>query len=242
MLLALTPEELQMGSKTKAHILTKKYGTAINHKRIERICNVYGLQAKFRRMKHPRDYYKQDRSQRNKQNGNILNRDFRATKAGMKYVTDISYFKVREGWLFLSAVKDLYNNEIVSWSMSRNCNADLAIESIKKMSGVKHYLNALLHSDLGSTYISQKFLDAVSDQGFVKSFSRSGNCWDNASMESFFGTVKCETLYFETLKTKLLSYKEMEKKLIYYIEFYNNRRIQKKLGWLSPVEYRQKSA
>lgn len=76
----------------------------------------------------------------------------------------------------------------------------------------------------------------------MKSFSRKGNCWDNACIENFFGTVKCETGYHDTLKTKLWTYKEAEQNILFYIEYYNNKRIQKKLGWTSPVDYRKSIA
>lgn len=153
-------------------------------------------------------------------------------------MTDISYFKVKEGWLYLSAIKDLFNNEIVAFLCSHRCDAELATATLRQLRGRKHYVNALMHSDLGSTYVSHVFLEECNFQGFVKSFSRKGECWDNACMESFFGTVKSETGYYDSLKSGLLTYKEMERTLTDYMNRYNNKRIQQKLGWLSPVAFR----
>ncbi|TYT78674.1 DDE-type integrase/transposase/recombinase [Treponema phagedenis] len=101
---------------------------------------------------------------------------------------------------------------------------------------------ALLHSDQGTTYTSHAYREKLTELGMIQSMSRRGNCWDNACIENFFGTIKCESGYYDTLKNGLLTYKQMEELIGKYIEFFNNERIQKKLGWKSPVDFRTQVA
>ena len=106
-----------------------------------------------------------------------------------------------------------------------NQNAVTATESMIPKNYDKRYEEAIKQSQ---------------ELNLVQSMSRKGNCWDNACMERFFGTVKSETNYYDTLKNGLLGYKEMERMILEFIEYYNNRRIQKKLNWMTPVEFRSK--
>ncbi|QEK02947.1 IS3 family transposase [Treponema phagedenis] len=172
----------------------------------------------------------------------MLNREFVATTFLSKLVTDISYFRVKGGWLYLSPILDLYNREIVAYACSRHVDAQLAVDTVTHRAEKYSLEGVLLHSDQGATYTSHAYREKLTELGMIQSMSRRGNCWDNACIENFFGTIKCESGYYDTLKNGLLTYKQMEELIGKYIEFFNNERIQKKLGWKSPVDFRTQVA
>ncbi|WP_280525095.1 IS3 family transposase [Treponema phagedenis] len=238
------PKKIQQtaGAKPKSKLLSVMLDRPINHKRVERIAKKYGLQAKIRRRKHPKEYYKQKKEERKNLPSNILNREFVATTFLSKLVTDISYFRVKGGWLYLSPILDLYNREIVAYACSRHVDAQLAVDTVTHRAEKYSLEGVLLHSDQGATYTSHAYREKLTELGMIQSMSRRGNCWDNACIENFFGTIKCESGYYDTLKNGLLTYKQMEELIGKYIEFFNNERIQKKLGWKSPVDFRTQVA
>lgn len=130
---SLDEKEQKLGFKVKAKILSQKEGRAFNHKRIARICRKYGLLSEIRKSKVPSGYYKKLNEKQKNLNGNILNRDFRTNRPGKCFVTDISYFKVIEGWLYLCVIKDLFNCEVVASLCSKKCDAELATETLKQL-------------------------------------------------------------------------------------------------------------
>jgi putative transposase len=217
------------------------HGVRYNHKRLARIRKEHGIASKIRRRRFPKEYYKTLRENKANVPRNILERNFKASRPMEKLVADITYFKVIGGWLYLNGILDLYNGELISHSFSRNIDEILAIDSVNKLRDNQLLSGALLHTDQGSTYIGKKYRKLLEDYGVTQSMSRRGNCWDNACMEQFFGTLKCETIYLEK-KQALLPAAELIKKLDEYIYFYNNTRIKKKLNWLSPVKFRELAA
>ena len=167
-------------------------------------------------------------------------REFECDKLLTKLCTDITYVKIQDGWLFLSVIIDLCNREVVSYAVSNTIDTALAIETVRKLKAKYGDLNdCLLHSDQGSTYTSNTFDNFVRENNFIRSMSRRGNCHDNAIVENFFGTLKNESIYKKTLKNGKLTYKEMQKIIDEYIEYYKNRRIQERLGFRSPVDFRK---
>lgn len=235
----LNEKDRKKGSAYKAKMLSKKYGHPVNHKKMERICHKYGLLSNVKRARHPKEYYKDVQEKEALMPGNILNRDFCATKKTEKIVSDITYFAVKEGWLYLSAAKDLFDKSISAFSCSHNVDAKLALKTLEKFRAKEHTVGAIWHTDLGSTYTSNDYLTEIDLQGWTKSFSNKGQCWDNACMENWFGLLKSEIDYYETLKKNhnLWSYTEAEKIICDYIKYYNEDRLQKSLGWLSPLDY-----
>jgi transposase InsO family protein len=169
--------------------------------------------------------------------GNLLDRDFTAAAVDKKWAADITYIPTDEGWLYLGAVMDLYSRRIIGWAMSRHIDSDLvtdalqmAIQKRKPQAGLIH------HSDRGSQYASDNFQDLLDDNGIVCSMSRKGDCWDNACMESFFGSLKTEWIRDK----KYLSFEEAKKDVFKYVEiFYNRRRRHASLGYLSPAAYEE---
>lgn len=239
---SLPEQELRYaGAKAKAQYL-KQRGITVNHKRILRVSNHFGIHVENRVRKFPAGYYLTLKQNETDLPKNILNREFSASKPLKKLVTDISYFKTRNGWLYLSAVLDLYNNEILCFKMSDRFDTRLAADTLNCLCEKHAVSGALIHSDQGCTYTAAEYRSLLKEKGLVQSMSRRGNCWDNACIEHFFGTVKVESGYYETLKHGLLSYREMEELITGFIQFYNTERIQKKLGWNSPLNFSLKCA
>lgn len=255
------------GSKRKAQLL-KKNGMMVNHKRVSRICKDAGLETTNRRRKFPKYYYQTLKGNEKNLPKNELNRNFKATEPLKKLSTDVSYFKITEGWLYLSPVLDQHDNSVLVFKISPNIDSSLSCDTIAELVSKYELKDAIIHSDQGAIYkdgtyrsffkkdekvIENKMLSAKNQDekykeaiklaqkyNLTQSMSRKGNCWDNACMERFFGTVKSETNYYDTLKNGLLTYKEMEKMICEFIEYYNNQRIQKGLNWMTPVEFRSK--
>lgn len=232
------PEKIlnRRGSKIKSKELKVRFGITVNHKRVERICRENGLLAKNRRRKFPKDYYKQQKENQKHLPKNILNRNFESSAPLKKFCTDVSYFKTKTGWLYLSPVLDLCGRKIRCYSISPHNDEALSEETLDKFFALGNVKGSILHSDQGALYTSKKWRKRLKKNGIIQSMSRKGNCWDNACMEHFFGTLKVETGYDDLLKTGLLSYEETKKLIDDFIYYYNNERIQQNLGWKTPNE------
>jgi putative transposase len=171
---------------------------------------------------------------------NVLDRQFVVETPNKAWVADITYIATKEGWLYLATVMDLYSRRIVGWAMdSRICRH--LVERALYMA----YLNRspgpglLHHSDRGSQYASADYQKLLKARGIVCSMSRKGNCWDNAVMESFFGTLKTELVYHRNYETR----EEAQSDIFEYIEvFYNRQRLHSALGYRSPVAYENSKA
>ena len=170
---------------------------------------------------------------------NHLERHFTATKPNQKWVTDVTEFKAKDGSkVYLSPILDLFNNEIVSYTLSYSPNwaqvekmLKRAVKRLNKTSG------SILHSDQGWQYQMVAYRRILAEHGIIQSMSRKGNCLDNAAMESFFGRLKTECFYGREFKTK----EEIVDAVRDYLDYYNHRRIQLKLKGLSPIQYRKQS-
>lgn len=171
-----------------------------------------------------------------KSSPNLLARDFKAEDPMTKLVTDVTEFKVGGTKLYLSPVVDLYNDEVVAYSISRSPNMKMVLEMLAGLEGRLDGEGApLLHSDMGWQYQMPTYRLALERMGIVQSMSRKGNCLDNAKAENFFSMVKTE-LYYDW---KGDDPDVFERDLGKYIDWYNNVRIKKRLGGSSPVEYRR---
>ena len=166
---------------------------------------------------------------------NLLNRDFKAQAPNRKWVTDITYVETSEGWLYVSAVLDLYSRKIVGWSMAEHLRMELVAEALK-MAFIRRKPDAglLHHSDRGVQYASSVYQDLLAQNGCVCSMSRSGNCYDNAAMESFWGTLKTELVY----QQKFATHAQAKAAIFEYIEvFYNRKRRHSSLNYQSPETF-----
>ena len=209
--------------------LLRETGLVINHKAVLRIMRKYNLLA-IRKRKRFRHYDCNTYTHYN----NELMRNFKATKPNEKWVTDISYIQTKQGFLYLSMIKDLYDNSIVVYKTGTQQNVNLVLSTIraaKKKEKVTAELQ--LHSDQGFQYTSQAYFKLTKSYGITPSMSRRGNPYDNALAENFFSILKTECIY----RTKLQTYEEARLLIDEYIHFYNNQRIQLKTK-LTPQELR----
>lgn len=171
----------------------------------------------------------------NKITPNLLKRDFKKDKPNLAWVTDVSEFRFNRKRLFLSVIQDLYNGEVKGYQISRNQNQDLIQKTLRKAVNPNDDLSRLLiHSDQGVLYQSPKYRNCLKESSFTQSMSAKGNVYDNAVVESFFGTLKCETIYLQKVK----SLAELIRIIDEYIHWYNHDRIKLTLGGYSPIQYR----
>ena len=211
--------------------LLRKHGLLINAKAVLRLMRKYGLLAQIRR---PRPLYQ--RQQGMLRYENKLNRNFTAERPNQKWVTDISYIHTNTGVLYLSCIKDLYDNFVVAYDMGTVQDNTLVYRTIRKAK--KEVADGLiLHSDQGFQYTSNGYSNLTKQYGILPSMSRAGTPLDNAPAENFFGILKAECIY----RQKIDSIEEAGKLIREYITFYNYERIQTKSG-LTPFELRCKSA
>lgn len=169
---------------------------------------------------------------------NVLDQDFCAVKPNTKWVTDITYIHTAQGVLYLSAIKDLADGFIVGYRTATSQTVHLVTETIKDAIKKEMIADGLaLHSDQGFQYTSHAYHNLITDYGITPSMSSRGNCYDNASMESFFGSLKTECIY----RNQLSTFEEANELIDAYIDFYNYDRVQLKTG-LTPFEKRRQSA
>lgn len=170
---------------------------------------------------------------------NLLNRDFTAHAPNEKWVTDVTYVRTNEGWLYLAAMLDLYNREIVGWAMGNDNDHHLTLRALEMAvanHGAPHGL--VHHSDRGSTYTAFGYRKRLKAYGIQCSMSRKADCWDNAVAESFFATLKKELVH----RTRFTTRRQAAAEIFEYIEvFYNRIRKHSMLGYTSPVAYRRKN-
>ena len=212
--------------------LERKKSLHVNPKTVLRIMNQYGLLAEIRRRKK----YKQMGQQLHRYE-NLLNRNFVADRPNAKWVTDISYIHTTQGVLYLSMIRDLYDNSIVAYKTGTEQAANLVLNTIKLALEKETVAGELhLHSDQGFQYTSQAYFNLTKEYGITPSMSRRGNCYDNALAENFFSILKTECIY----RHKLNSFDEARQLIDEYIDFYNNERIQTKTC-LTPLEKRRQA-
>lgn len=170
---------------------------------------------------------------------NLLKRKFSTDAANKVWFSDITFIWTKEGWMYLAAILDAYNRQIVGWSMGDRLNHSILADALHKALRKRNPDAGLIfHSDRGTQYASYAFRDLMDRCGFLPSMSSTGNCYDNAIMESFFHTLKTELIYFEKYRTR----REAQGSVFEYIEvFYNRVRKHSSLNYCSPVEFEKKT-
>ena len=217
----------------RVKIWLEREGIHVNAKKVLRIMNKYGLLSEIRR----RRKYKQMGQHLHKYK-NILNRQFQASKPNQKWVTDISYIHTGQGVLYLSMIRDLYDNSIVAHQTGTEQTVSLVSNTIKLAKAQEKITTGLqLHSDQGFQYTSHEYFKLTKEYGITPSMSRRGNCYYNAMAENFFGILKAECIYRNKPKT----FVDARRLIDDYIFFYNFERIQLKTK-LTPFELRSQSA
>ena len=167
---------------------------------------------------------------------NLLNRNFHAEAPNRKWVTDISYIQTKQGVLYLSMIRDLYDNSIVAYKTATQQTVNLVLDTIRQAvhrEKKKVAAELQLHSDQGFQYTSQAYFNLTKEYGITPSMSRRGNPYDNAMAENFFSILKTECIY----RHKPATFSEANDMIDRYIQFYNHERIQKKAG-VAPLTLR----
>ena len=212
----------------RVHIWLERQGIHKNPKTVLRVMQKYNLLSEVRRKKY-----------HNYTNGlykypNHLAQDFKAERPNQKWVTDISYIKTGQGVLYLSVIRDLYDNSIVAYKTGTEQNVNLVLSTIRAAKRKEKVTGSLhLHSDQGFQYTSLAYYSLTKSYHITPSMSSRGNPYDNAMAENFFSILKTECIY----RSKLKTYEEARRLLNTYIQFYNNERIQLKTK-LTPLEKR----
>lgn len=220
-----------MGARRLAKELSKLYGRRINRKRVARLMKENGLEVKGRK-KH---VVTTDAKDSVNIFPNLLKRDFTAEHRNEKLVSDTTYIATEEGWLYLAAIMDLHGRKIVGMAISEHNDHELviaALEDAARRIGKKNLKGCILHSDRGSTYASNEYIEKMDEYGLIGSMSRTGNCWDNAPIESFWGRMKVE--WIEGLyKTKAEAIQDIYE---YIWGYYNTTRLHSTNDYRTPSE------
>ena len=210
-------------------------GIACGIHRVARLMQRNGLQAKGKRR------YKRTTNSRHAYPivPNLLNRQFEAKAPNQKWVGDITYVPTGEGWLYLATVIDLYSRRVVGWAMADNMRQELTLTALNMaLSQQKPKSGLLHHTNRGSQYAAKQYRRILQRHQIQVSMSRSGNCYDNAPMESFFATLKAELAHYGWYTTR----RQARAEIFEYIEvFYNRQRRHSSLGYLSPLQFEQKT-
>ena len=212
----------------RVHIWLERNGIHCNPKTVLRVMNKYNLLSVIRRKRYVKygEYLHRY--------PNLLNRNFAAERPNQKWVTDISYIRTGQGFLYLSVIRDLYDNSIIAYRTGTEQNINLVLNTIKAAKRKEKVTAQLqLHSDQGFQYTSQAYYKLTQRYGITPSMSRRGNPYDNALAENFFSILKTECIY----RTKIATLAEARELIDDYICFYNNQRIQTKTK-LTPMEFR----
>ena len=209
-------------------IWLERRGVHHDPKTILRVMNKYSLLSVVRRRRYC------NYSQALHRYDNLLNRDFHADRPNQKWVTDISYIRTSQGFLYLSVIRDLYDRSIVAYKTSTVQNINLVLNTIRAAKAKEKVTAELqLHSDQGFQYTSQQYFKLTQSYNITPSMSRRGNPYDNALAENFFSILKTECIY----RTKIKTFTEARQIIDDYIYFYNHQRIQLKTK-LTPLELR----
>ena len=206
-------------------------GFTASKERVERLMRDNGIRARHKR----RYRVTTDSSHGMPVASNILDRGFTPAAPNQVWTSDVTYLWTDEGWLYLAVVLDLFNREVIGWSMKPRMTSDLVTDALtmawfrrKPDSGVLH------HSDRGSQYASHAFQDKLAEYGMICSMSRKGNCWDNAPTESWFSSFKNERYHGHRFTT----HDQMKRECFDYIEiFYNRKRLHSSLNFCSPSQH-----
>ena len=234
-------EQIHMESPDKGYRrinddLRHDHDIRVNDKRVLRICRAKGIKSTIKHRNHGCT-----RQSKNPQYiaENVLNRKFHAERPNEKWLTDVTEFKWYEGpeahKIYLSAILDLYDRRIVSFIISDRNDNLLVFKTFNKAVKANPDAHPIFHSDRGFQYTNRVFHQKLEKAGMTQSMSRVAKCIDNGPMEGFWGILKRERYYGKRFTSK----QEMVQMIVSYIRYYNNRRVQRKLGILTPMEKHQ---
>ena len=219
----------------RIHAALQKQGVKCSQKRVARLMRLHKITGRKRQKRHP---VTTQRDPGAMPAPNLLNQEFYASAPDQKWVSDITYIETAEGWLYLASILDLFSRRVVGWAMADHMEASLVEEALKMALQQRQPEAGLLHhSDQGRQYTSVAYQNRLANAHCQVSMSRTGNCYDNAAMESFFGTLKTECA------TQLFATRAQARTAIFeFIEaWYNRQRLHSSLDYLTPMEFEQNS-
>lgn len=221
----------------RIHAALRAQGRTVSRGRVERLMRRHGIRAE-----RPRAYRvcTTDSNHALPVAPNRLDRDFSPAAPNQVWLTDITYVPTDEGWLYLAVILDLFSRKAVGWAMRDHLRTELPLAALTMAIQRQRPTPGLLHhSDRGSQYASAEYRKALKDHGIVQSMSRKGNCWDNAPMESFFGTAKSELVHHQRYPTR----EAAKRDLFAYIEgYYNRQQLHSALGYITPEQAELRAA
>ena len=236
---AIHDKHPDMGYRRIRDTLAHDHDINVNDKRVLRICRKKKIQSCI---KHKYNCCTKPASDPAYIAENVLNREFQSNKLNEKWCTDVTEFKYgtgddeKKGKIYLSAILDLCDAMPVSFSIGDHNDNPLVMESFNKALEARPGATPIFHSDRGYQYTSKEFRQKILDAGMTQSMSRVAHCTDNGPMEGFWGIMKREMYYGRKFKTK----EELVRTIEEYIDYYINRRVQRKLGVLTPMEFHRK--
>lgn len=215
----------------RIHAELRESGELCSRKRVSKIMKQAGIAAKMKK----RFKVTTRANPKAMPAPNLLQQDFTAEKPNQRWVADFTYVATQEGWLYVATVLDLFSRRIIGLAMSESMTADLVMSALQQaLIHRKPPSDVIHHSDRGSQYTSHNFQALLKKNSIIASMSGTGNCYDNATMESFYHTLKTEHIYFEHYKTR----EEAKQSIFEYVEvFYNRKRRHSTLGYSSPMMF-----
>jgi putative transposase len=224
----------QVYGSPRIHAQLHMQGEVCSRKRVARLMKTVGLQAKMKR----RFKVTTQVDLLAKKAPNLLQQNFVSDRPNQRWVADITYVATAEGWLYVAAILDLFSRRIVGLAMNERMTTELVKSALKQAITHRRPDKGLIHhSDKGCQYTSHAFQQELTLYNIVCSMSGTGNCYDNAAMESFFHTLKTEHIYFESYVTR----EQAKQSIFEYVEiFYNRKRSHSTLGYLSPMVFEKK--
>jgi putative transposase len=221
----------------RVHATLRARGYMVSRGRVERLMRHHGIRARMRRQFRVRTT---DSHHDLPIAPNLLEQTFVATRPNQIWLADITCVPTSEGWLYLAVVLDLFTRKIAGWAMRGHMRAELTIAALTMAIQRQKPLDGLIHhSDRGSQYAAADYRKVLGAAGMIQSMSRTGNCWDNAPMESCFGTLKTELVHQACYKTRDAARHD----LFAYIEgYYNRQRLHSALGYITPEQAERQAA
>lgn len=215
----------------RVRLALKRQGICVSRKLVAKLMKQEHLVCQVRKKKRYNSY----RSNQSNAAGNVLNRDFTATKPNQKWVSDVTEFRVGNQKLYLSPIIDLYDHSVISYSISASPNLELTNSSLRKaLHQAQPGPGMIMHTDQGFQYQHHSWKALLANYNATQSMSRKGNCHDNAMAENFFAHLKAELFYQHAFTNT----EDLANQIQDYIHWYNNQRIQQRLEGMTPNEYR----
>lgn len=233
-----------IGYRPMTQLVSQECGKNVNRKRVRRLMKENDLLSAVRRRKWSDEVYAKRRELKANIPADLIRHDFFALAPRKRMLEDITYLPGLEKTMYLNTIEDLYNGEILAYCISDSPNAKLCTDTIEDLCTTwgECFRGSIIHNDLGSSYISYEYRNAIKAHGIIQSVGRVATCYDNAPMESLNGIIKTEALYCRFGKTRVkekrVPISEIIEAVTDFITFYNNERPKASNGGLSPVQFR----